>query len=324
MSNCTYKFGSIFANKLYSFVKFKQGTGLSYDDAARTLMCFDKYVMENHFTCPILTKDLIESWIKNFPNANHTTVRMRLIIIREFAKYCEHMGMESYCNFEIPKKSHAFKPYIFSTLEINKFFEAADNYPPMKSTYTHLVVRLFFRLLYYCGLRCSEAINLHIRDINAKKQTLYIEKSKNGKSRYVPISDYVSSYLIEYINLVHKNSDKDALLFTNVHGDPLRERSIYTKFRNILWSAGISHGGRGNGPRMHDLRHSYAVHRLQQWIEDGVNINTMLPYLSAYMGHEGIYMTEEYLHLTYEQFEIITTKMESFNTIIPKVGGYLD
>lgn len=323
MSKCNDKFNSIFADKLYSFVKFKQGMGWSYSDASRALVCFDKYVIESKYTTPIITKELINSWIENYPNANQTTIRIRLIIIREFAKYCEHMGMESYCDFEIPKKSHAFKPYIFSVIEINEFFEVADQYPKKKSTYTHLVVPLFFRLLYYCGLRCAEAINLHIRDINIKNQTLYIEKSKYGKSRYVPMSEDVLKHIIEYINIVHNNSDTDALLFTNVHGDPLSEKCIYTKFRNILWKAGIMHGGRGNGPRMHDLRHSYAVHRLQQWIEDGVNTNSMLPYLSAYMGHENIYMTEEYLHLTYEQFSLITQKMEPFNSVIPKVGDYL-
>lgn len=54
-----------------------------------------------------------------------------------------------------------------------------------------------------------------------------------------------------------------------------------------------------------------------------INTNSMLPYLSAYMGHENIYMTEEYLHLTYEQFSLITQKMEPFNSVIPKVGDYL-
>ena len=87
-----------------------------------------------------------------------------------------------------------------------------------------------------------------------------------------------------------------------------------------MWVSGISHGGRKKGPRIHDFRHSFAVHRLLQWEQEGKDINAMLPYLSSYLGHEGIYETEVYLHLTMEHFSIITEKMSQFNDIIPKAG----
>ena len=85
-------------------------------------------------------------------------------------------------------------------------------------------------------------------------------------------------------------------------------------------AAGISHGGRGHGPRVHDLRHTYAVHVLRKWVRGGVDLTTALPYLSAYMGHSGIRSSQYYLRLTAELYPDITCALEQeFGWMIPEV-----
>lgn len=86
-----------------------------------------------------------------------------------------------------------------------------------------------------------------------------------------------------------------------------------------LYHAGISHGGKGHGPRIHDIRHTFAVHCLQRWVDENIDLETVLPYLSTYMGHVGIQSTQEYLHLTSELFPQITRAFEGSFNVFPKL-----
>ena len=94
----------------------------------------------------------------------------------------------------------------------------------------HLVVPMFFRLLYYCGLRESEAINLCVGDINQITKTIHIKESKNGKERFVPMSDYIANKLIEYMRILHPNNITTNVLLPNIYGTTLNRRSMYSIF----------------------------------------------------------------------------------------------
>ncbi|MDA3938904.1 MAG: tyrosine-type recombinase/integrase [Spirochaetia bacterium] len=81
-----------------------------------------------------------------------------------------------------------------------------------------------------------------------------------------------------------------------------RKDTAYENFRNILWQSEISHGGKGIGPRMHDLRHTFAVHSLNNMVKQGIDIYCALPILSTYLGHASTASTEHYVRLTVEFF----------------------
>jgi len=98
-------------------------------------------------------------------------------------------------------------------------------------------------------------------------------------------------------------------------------RSIYSVFRDILWAAGISHGGRGKGPRVHDFRHTFAVHSLEKMVKEGRELSSALPRLSAYLGHTNLAATEKYLRLTAELYpEIISILDRDYGYVLPKKG----
>ena len=86
--------------------------------------------------------------------------------------------------------------------------------------------------------------------------------------------------------------------FPGRDGKPLTGLNIYRNFRRFLWQARISHGGRGHGPRIHDLRHTAAVHILRRWFAAGEDVSALLPVLQAYLGHDSILGTDYYLRLT--------------------------
>ena len=96
--------------------------------------------------------------------------------------------------------------------------------------------------------------------------------------------------------------------FPSPYGGRYPERTIYAYFRRFLWEVGISHGGRGKGPRVHDLRHAFAVHCLKRWVRNAVDLTVALPYLSAYLGHEGLKGTQRYLRLTSELYPDIVAR----------------
>ena len=101
--------------------------------------------------------------------------------------------------------------------------------------------------------------------------------------------------------------------------------NLYHNFRRFLWRAGISHSGRGYGPRVHDFRHSYAVHCLKKWTEQEKDLAVYLPVLKTYMGHDSFHETAYYLRMTVDVFPDITLKMETrYPGVIPNLQGDSD
>ena len=118
---------------------------------------------------------------------------------------------------------------------------------------------------------------------------------------------------------VFRKLESSPWFFPNKHGVPYSADRAYRHFRKALSVAGISHGGKGKGPRVHDLRHTYAVRVLNRWVQEGKNLTTALPYLAIYMGHEGLKASQHYLRLTATMFpELIRTVEKEYGWIIPE------
>ena len=115
----------------------------------------------------------------------------------------------------------------------------------------------------------------------------------------------------------HKHRKDEAAFFQTTCVGHYASGTILYAWRQTLYCAGISYGGKGKGPRIHDLRHTFAVHCLQKWVEAGEDLNAKLPYLSAYMGHAGLYSTQQYLRLTAEAFPHIVSAMEHNFDVFP-------
>lgn len=185
----------------------------------------------------------------------------------------------------------------------------------------HLVMPVLFRLLYCCGLRVSEATDLLMGDVDLDEGILTIRDSKFGRTRYVPMSKETTTSCGQYAQGNPYAGDAAGYFFPAPDGGGYNERSVYHVFRELLWNAGISHGGRGKGPRVHDFRHTFAVHFLEKWQRDGKELTIALPRLSAYLGHNDITATERYLRMPAELYpEISALLSEKYGYLIPKSG----
>ena len=317
----------IYNSPLRSFIEGmiheKQSLGYKYDSSPRILYKFDQFCIEQGCIDAVITKELAQAWIQPGPNESLATVKNRACVVRQLALYMTRLGTRAYV---LPKNSlpkvPKYTPYIFSNHEMAALFTQTDachycSEVPLR----HHIMPLLFRLLYGCGLRISEALNLRLEDIDLHDGVLTIIDGKFNKDRLVPLGTENTQRCSDFITAVHLLSDKNTYLFPAPNGQAITQGNAYKNFRRFLWQARISHGGWGKGPRLHDIRHTFAVHCLRQWVMQGKDLAVYLPILKTYLGHDSFRDTSHYLRLTAEVYPDITAKVEqAFGYIIPAIG----
>jgi len=232
------------------------------------------------------------------------------------------MGVETPAAFHpLPRLANSFTPYIFTREEIARLLTVIDNV--RRSGHNPLVgltLPLLFRVLYCCGLRVSEACQLKNEDVDLERGTLMVLDTKGGKDRLVPMSDSLRQLCNEYSKNPALRDFGSSFFFPSVDGGHYASSTIYTRFREFLWKAGIPHGGRGSGPRLHDLRHTFAVHTLDDWARAGKDLYVCLPILSTYLGHKNLLATQQYLRLTPQAYPALLNAFgETFGGVFPEV-----
>ena len=310
-----YSWKSGLADQMQMFLKLKRMSGFTYEREGRLMEMFDQYCCETGFSGQALTRELVNGFCYGIDYEKDTTRYNKEKLLSSFAEYLCRNGCESYIcpKISAPRKK-AFEPYIFSEAELNRFFQAVDEYPPHPLSNRQLVDPLMFRMIYGCGLRISEALNLKLENVDTVEGTITILQAKNNKDRRIPMATSLIKRSREYREEMHRLSSNDTYYFTSPLGNRLDKSTAYRRFREYLWDASIPHSG--HGPRIHDLRHAYCVHCLKRWVLAGKDLTNLLPYLSAYLGHSDFRGTQYYLRLTADLYPDMIQKTEA-------VLGYL-
>lgn len=319
------KFYGVLAPLCEAFVAEKRAVGYKYESESELLSRFSRFTEAFNFAPETLPKEVVKAWIAPKPMESDRTRYSRFSIVKLFSEYMVRTGRSAYIPLvtESGKRHRTFVPYIFTHDEIHRLFKAVDSMQTFSGTTAprrHLVLPVMFRLLYCCGLRLTEATQLLGEDVDLNEGVLTIKKTKFNKNRYVPMSDELTKFCAEYAKtrLIGKTAD---WFLPARDGGYYGERSVYTAFRELLYKCGIPHGGRGKGPRVHDLRHTFAVHCLQRWTKNGADITTALPYLREYLGHDHLNATEQYLRMTTEVYpEVSQAIQDKYGYIFPKMG----
>jgi len=320
--NITVRFISPFADYLHKFLNEKHALGYKYKRETYLLGELDRFLDANAGGNSGLSKELVLAWTQKRPCERERTQCSRVHIVRQFGEFLVRQGLNAYIpdGTLTPKKIMAFTPYIFSEAEIQNLLHAADNLKQRAvSSHRHLVIPLIFRMLYGCGLRLGEACSIRIRDVDLELGVLTIRDAKFGKDRLVPMAESLTEKLRYYAQSELKLSGTDDFFLPAPDDGPYNIGSIYGTYRCLLWQCGISHGGRGVGPRLHDLRHTFAVHCLKRWVRQGVDLYAALPVLSEYLGHSTLDGTQRYLRLTADLYpDIIAAVEQHFGNVIPE------
>ncbi len=320
MNNYIWK--SKLAAHMQEYLVLKRMSGFKYKSEGRMMEMFDQYCYDIGFSGDRLNAELVNGFCYGI---HYEKVSTRYRKEKLLSGLAEHLCTIGYLSYICPKKSVpkrcTYTPYIFSEEELMNFFRAVDKYPPHPLSNRHLVDSTMFRLIYGCGLRLSEALNLKLKDVNVTEGTLLILQSKNNKDRKIPMATSLINRCKKYKVDMHLFSDENVHYFKSPFGRRLDNSTAYRRFREYLWCAGIPHSGRG--PRIHDLRHTYCVHCLKRWVLTGKDLTNLFPYLSAYLGHADFRGTQYYLRLTADLYPDIIRKTEAaLGYIIPE-GRYL-
>jgi integrase len=153
-------------------------------------------------------------------------------------------------------------------------------------------------------------LNLRINDVDLQKCTLTIKKSKFDKSRMVVMDGSLALIVSQFLDEHCKLYMEDDYLFKHRDGAKRSNKAAYECFRELLWKCGIPFRGRGYGPRLHDVRHTFCCHSLKKMSDAGIDMYCALPVLSAYLGHSGISSTERYLRLTEEFYPDVRGRVQ--------------
>ena len=201
----------------------------------------------------------------------------------------------------IPKHPTPYVAYIYTPKELNLLLEAADT---LETTHCHiegLSFRTLLLLLFNTGLRIGEALSLTIADVSFSEDLLIIRDSKFGKSRFVPIDHRLGVVLQKYAEMKHaanNSQNQHSAFFVKRNGLPPTLCCVETTFRRLCNFCGIRReDGARYQPRLHDIRHSFAISRLLDWYKNGYDVQRLLPHLATYLGHLDISSTQHYLKM---------------------------
>lgn len=314
-----------FAEICESYIRKNRALGYKYKINETYLHQFDRYCIGKASPGVPITKDLFGAWTQKRPYESETTHRLRYDVLSRFCMDRHEVDPNTYVGFFPVKRKHSnsdFTPYIFTDGEIGRLLAAADKRRYSKhSPHLQFMLPVILRLLYSCGLRLSEALTLRVRDVDMKNGCILIRDSKFDKSRKLPLSPSMFAVFQGYTEKVASLLDNAEFFFPSPCGGHYAECTIYGHYRKLLFDAGIPHGGRRVGPRLHDLRHTFAVHSLKKLADAGQDLYVTLPILSVYMGHASLATTQLYLRLTPELYPDVTDNFESsFGGVFPNMG----
>lgn len=205
-----------------------------------------------------------------------------------------------------PRSPVRAPPYIYSRDELRRLFDPATVEISRRGAVQldAVTFRTLLVLLYGAGLRFSEATRLALADVDLPEAVLTIRGTKFYKSRLVPVGPQLAKVLNAHVALRRRGDlaeGQDSFLLANQDGTPLASSTVQAAFDALRRIAGV-HGTAGGRqiPRLHDLRHSFAVHNLTAWYRQGADVQRLLPVLSTYLGHADLEGTKVYLSMTPE------------------------
>jgi site-specific recombinase XerD len=245
-----------------------------------------------------------------------TTWQVRHNALLGFYRYAISRGFvrKSPLPLTIPKLSPVFQPHIYSVNELRRILDSAESCRRPRSDLDASGLRTLILLMYGAALRTSEALSLKIGDVDLAGAVLTIRDSKFFKSRLVPVGLKTIRILTDYID--HRNlgrSGPDDPFFVGRNSKQIPIHMFERAFVQIRNHAGLRReGGPRCQPRLHDLRHTAAVHRLVSWYREGKDVQKLLHQLSVYMGHTNLAATQVYLSMTPDLLHEASQRFERY------------
>ena len=301
----TLNFQSCLRKQMQDFVNLRRLAGTDYQGQIMLLEYFDNVLLREGFQSLHLTPNIVQRYFSNNSHLHPRTLYNHFSLIRQFCHYLYQF--DPLCYIPEPMKpvqsTSSRVPYIYTKIQVQDILDAAIKLSPKESLRPHTYYTLF-GLLYTTGLRIGEALALNIDDFYQDSKLLYINEGKFHKARWVPLASSTHMKLKKYIDKRQQIRLKtaDSALFISLNYTRLHYNTAHDTLRTLLKQCEI-HTSKEPGPRLHDFRHTFALHRILGWYRTGEDVNSLLPALATYMGHVNISSTQVYLQATAELLE---------------------
>lgn len=303
---------------LNKYIIERRALGYLYQTEGRYLKRFTEFV-DSKETPFLRVQDFLD-WKNSFGNANASTWSQRLGVYRKFARWVSAYDIRT----EVPpsdlipsKGVKRKKPYIYTDEERRLIIESSKK---LKSRLglRSLTYSTLFSLISVTGLRINEAVKLKISDIDLINGVIFVEEHGKSSERFVPITQSVVSTLRSYYDeTLRLTSNKTNNFFVVEDAKPISEYTTRYAFSKVGQDIGLrkrqKYGRHGHGPRIHDLRHTFAVNTLINAFKNNENIGDVMYRLSAFLGHRNVEGTYWYIEAVPELMLLASQKMSSVN-----------
>ena len=321
-------FGSVLGPQMQAHVALKRALGNRYVSEEKEYLRFDRFLqMRSDLTGKPVHK-LVEAYSQSKKGITgalraHQCGRRLSIALHRLDPTVPLLPVERRLRREVIERQR--RPYVYSETQIRKLMEAAHTFPSPQAPWRPLMLYTMIVLTYCAGLRIGELVRLTLADVHLDDDSIEIRKSKFFKSRRLPLTPTVMQVLKDYL-AARDRAGAPRTAQSGVFWNPERERrysyvTVSGHLANVIRRAGLKPPSGKVGPRVHDLRHAFVLHRIRDWYRRGIDPQARLPYLASYLGHKNINSTLSYLTQTQELKEIACERFRQSGSRAVRVAG---
>jgi integrase/recombinase XerD len=286
-----------------AYVSLQQSLGMRFESAQRLLRQFARKVGDVHIN-EVSPQKVSEFLRGSGPLSATWALKYRVLSGLYRSAISRGLANRSPLPTTVPTLPAQQTPYVYSTDELRRSVNATAT---LHVGHSRLQARTLMLLLYGSGLRIGEALRLTLRDLDVVERVITVRDTKFFKTRLVPIGPKLARELAAHIERRRElpvPDGQDSALFSTRTGGAWQHRRVITLFQRLRRAACIEcPAGELRPPRLHDLRHTAAVHRVLSWYRTyrtGKDVQRLLPQLATYLGHVDIRPTQRYLRMTPE------------------------
>mgnify|MGYP000034145784 CR=1 FL=1 len=308
------------ASAIGAFLSHHRALGKCFDSEEATLRLLDRYLVEQGIeTMQSITPTLLAAFARSRPRTRPRSYNHLVNVLQRLFLWLERQEIliPSPCHLQTRHTTSQRFPFLFEPDQVRRLLALVEQLPDGRNTHRRgATYRLIFALMYALGLRVSEVARLCRKDVDRRRQCLIIRQSKFAKSRLLPfgpkVGQALDNHLQQPISGIELSAEDPLFSLSRDQRQPIYAKTISRTFQHLVVQMGLTVPPGVAPPRLHCLRHSFAVDTLLRWYRGGVDPAARLNHLSTFLGHVNPASTSVYLTITAELLDQANARFERY------------